>query len=276
MTTSTFNNVFSLSVFHDYFENLICNCLVFTPTHLTTKTIQRYGFKIKNNLNGFEFFATNQTSIANYLEYLEQASEQNFFEFEIKTTNQNFMLFTQMPSNNLGQLQYSSSNITIKNGKPQLSATHLSQNETPVLGTLKIYFQDIIALVQNNSSCHFEIIYQAKATQWNYYIINKSQLVLNHLAINSKSMIDFGSPIPIKIQNGDEALFFSSGNKHIKLCNVAKYQFDLINKTESNQTKKATAGKIIFKSLPNPSPAKTETVLVNETRTETSPMYVYI
>jgi hypothetical protein len=274
--TTTFNTVFSVTVFHDYFENLICNSLEFTPSDSTRRLINRYGFKIRDKVNGFEFYATSKANITDFLRYVEVTTQQNCLEFDIKTTDNNFTLFTQMPSKALGQLQYSSSNTIINNGKQQLEANYLPMDDTMILGTLKIYFKDLVQFIENKVSCNFEITFKAIATQWQYYILNKSGLNLDNLSISSKSTINFEGPISLKIQTDEEALFFSSGEQYIKLCNVPKYQFDLINKTTTNQTIKVGTGKIIFKGLPNPNPQQTEAVLINGITTETSQMYVYI
>ena len=277
MITSHFNIVFSIRIFHEYFENSNCNCLVFNATVDTEELIKRYGFKIKKDINGFSFYSTNKGSLVDFLIYIETTTQQNFFEFEINTTKPNFSIFTAIPTNWIGQLQYSSKNVSTDSGNIQLTTNYLSQSNPESLGTLKVYFQDLTQLVENNSTCDFQIKFQARATQWQYYIINNSGMPSSNLAITGKSTIDFGSPTPVTIQSGKEALFFSSGNQLIEMSEVPKYQFDLIHKSKATPiTNQSSLGKIIFKGLPNPSPKQIEIEEVNGTKIVTSPMYVYI
>lgn len=277
MIASHFNVVFSIRIFHEYFENSNCNCLVFNATVDTDELIRRYGFKIKKDMNGFSFYSANKGSLVDFLNYIETTTQQNFFEFELNTTNPNFTVFTAIPTNWIGQLQCSSKNVSSDNENLQLTTTYLSQSNPESLGKLKVYFQDLTQLMENNSACHFQIKFQARATQWQYYIINNSRMSSSNLAITGKSTIDFGNPTPVTIQSGKEALLFSSGKQLIEMSEVSKYQFDLIYKSKATAlTNQSRVGKIIFKGLPNPSPKQIEIQEVNGTQIVTSPMYVYI
>jgi hypothetical protein len=277
MMISNFNIVFSIRIFHEYFENNNCNCLVFSATENTNQLIKRYGFKIKKNGNGFDFYTTNQDDLVSYLNYIEQTVEQNHFQFEINTSKSNFTIFTDIPTNWMGQLQYSSNNLLFINGKAELIPTYSVQSSTVVLGTLCVFFQDLIKLIKNKSTSTFDIRFQARTTQWQYYIINNSGMPLNNLVIQGKSAIDFGLATSVTIQNGREALLFSSGEQFIEMSEVPKYQFDLIDQSKTTGLeRKPNGGRMIFKGLPNPNPNQIETKVINGASIATSAMYVYI
>jgi hypothetical protein len=275
---SQFNIVFSINVFHDYFEGEKCDCLDFRPIKSTSEIMKRFGFIIKRSKNGFALYTTNTRNIQEYLNYIEKTIQQNYLEFEIDTNNDNFNYFTEIPMNWLGQLQYSSTNIVKNNNdKLQLEPVFISQSCNTTIGTVQIYFQDLRGLINNNCNSNYEIYFQARATQWQYYIINTSGLLFNNLTIVSKTSIDFGKSTPVIIQSGKTALLFSSGEQYIKMSEVPKYQFDLVNESKTtNQTLKTNSLKTIFKGLPNPNPSHIGTTITQGTSIATSPMYVYI
>ncbi|WP_445455539.1 hypothetical protein [Flavobacterium sp. HNIBRBA15423] len=269
---SQFNIVFSIQVFHEYFEKGICNCLVFQPNRNTANLINRYGFKINKNENGFHFYSNTTKDITTYLTYIEANTQQNFFEFDITATDSNFTVFTELPTNWIGQFVYTSSNVGNENEKLVLTADSSSSASSVSIGSLKIYFRDLIALINKTTECNYAITFESRATQWRYYIINKSEVSLNNPEIVSKNPIHFEQAVTVTVQNGRKALLFSSGENFMKMSKIAKYKFDLVDKSNTtNQT-----GKIIFKGLPNPSPKNINLEEENGKKIVTSPMYVYI
>ncbi len=269
---SQFNMIFSIKVFHEYFEKNICNCFVYKPTKKTCELINRYGFIIKKNSNGFDFYNSKNSNLIDYLSYIELASDHSSFEFEIETTNSNFIFFTEIPTDWIGQIQFSSSKFITTEKNIQLTATYSSQNSTASLANLKIYFQDLIALLKNKQSCNYTIHFESRTTQWRYYFINKSGINLTNAIISGKSPIQFEQATIVTIQNGKQAILFSSGKNFIKMSEIPKYKFDLIDISGlKNQSKK-----IVFKGLPSSSPRNLEIDEENGTKITTSPMYVYI
>ncbi|MDR7211082.1 hypothetical protein [Flavobacterium piscis] len=267
-----FNIIFSVQVFHEYFEKGICNCLVFQPNRNTTNLINRYGFKINQNENGFHFYSNTPKDITTYLTYIETNSQQNFFEFDITTTDSNFTVFTELPTNWIGQFVYTSSNVLKENEKLALKTDYSSSANSVIIGSLKIYFRDLIGLINKITECNYAITFESRATQWRYYIINKSDVSLNNPEIISKNPIAFEQAITVTVQNGRKALLFSSGENFMKMSKVAKYKFDLVDKSNTtNQTRK-----IIFKGLPNPGPNNIGLEEENKEKIVTSSMYVYI
>lgn len=269
---SQFNMIFSINVSHEYFENNICNCLVYKPTQKTSKLLSRYGFFIRKNSNGFEFYNSINNNPIDYLNYIEQASQCSCLEFEIETTNSNFLFFTEIPTNWIGQIQFSSSKFINKEKSRELTASYSSQKSTTSLISLKIYFKDLIALLKNKQRANYTIYFESRTTQWRYYFINKSGVNLNSAIISGKPPMQFEQATMVTIQNGKQAVLFSSGNNFIKMTEIPKHKFDLIETSGlKNQSKK-----IIFKGLPNSNPRNIAIDEENGTKIITSPMYVYI
>jgi hypothetical protein len=279
MIENKFNIVFSMQVLHSYFKEGICNSLLFTPAPATEKLIKRYGFKIRQKINGFDFYTNASSSITDFLTHIQQTTGDTFFEFEIHNTNPNFNIFTELPVNWMGQIQYDTHTRVATTGAIiQLQAIFESKNAPPPFGNLKIQFDNLLALQTSNQLSQFEIQYHARATQWQYYIINTSAIPLENPMVKGKSDIQFVGPTNITIQTGQEALLFSSGEQFIPMSEIPTYKFDLINTINSQTTtiKNATTSKTIFKGLPNPNPGRIGTVEVNGEKKVTSPMYVYV
>ncbi|VXB08211.1 conserved hypothetical protein [Flavobacterium sp. 9AF] len=268
---TAFHILFSLHVFHEYFENGICNCLVFKPTFTTLSLIKKYGFRINENSNGFTFYSTNSNA-KDYLSYIENNTGIDCFEFEIVSTNANFNSFTDIPTNAIVQYSFLSNLVTVETETLILQNNYITVASANGMGTLKIFFTDIITQFINKLNCNYLIQLNSRATQWRYYVINESQLSLSNPQIVSKNTISFEEAIPVTIANGKKALLFSSGKNLIKMSEGVNYKFDLIDKAISTNSTR----KVIFKGLPNPNPKFLGIEEESENKTVTSPMYVYI
>ena len=129
-----------------------------------------------------------------------------------------------------------------------------------------------------DSSSKFEIAFNARSTQWNYYVINKSSIKLDHPKIEGKSEIKFEGPFNRVSQTGNKALFFTSGNHLIPLSEIPKFKFNLINesKASAKTAKKTLTSKTIYTSLPNPDPGKIDIEEIEKKIIVSSSIYVYV
>lgn len=269
---SLYNIIFSIEVFHEYFENGICKYIEIQPNKATEKTINRYGFKINRNENAFEFYSNVPKNISDYLNYIQANSEQDCFEFDLTSSDSNFTLYTELPTNWTNIFFYTSSDTVYENQKIVLTAASIPNSSSVNIGSVKIYFKDIIALLNTNNKRNYTIKYESRATQWRYYIINKSEMPLNNLEIVSKIPVAFEQSITVTLQNGHKALLFSSGGNYMKMSEIPKQKFDLVDKSTIGNQK----GKTIFKGLPNPRPKNIGLDEGNKEKIVTSSMYVYI
>ncbi len=90
--------------------------------------------------------------------------------------------------------------------------------------------------------------------------------------ITGKPAINFTGPQDVVLDNGQQAMLFSSGDNLIPLSIIGNNKFDLVSKPAANGNKNA-ASKIIFKGLPIPDPMRTSSAEGNKIA---SKMYVYI
>ena len=269
---TTYTSLFKITVAHSYYASGICECLHYTATADTKRWMEKYGMLLKLNTNGFEVFTTTNQSIETHLNYIAQVSQNNYFAFAGITSDPNFYNFTNIPMDQLGVLSYTSDNnenITA-NETTQLAETFSSAAATQEAVSITITFNDIIRLYKATNNVQFNIQMNARETQWKYYVINNSNQEFKQLAIQSDNDIQFSEPTAVTLQNGQNALLFSSETTKIPLKNTVQYTFNLIN-TKTTLTGNRT--ETIIKGLPIPNP---QNVQLNNDHTIASLLYVYI
>jgi len=271
--STTYTSLFKVSVSHSYYASNVCECMLYEASSETSAIFQKYGILLRIEQSGFEVYTTTGQSIETYLKYITQASGQNAFEFYGVTTDANFYNFTNVLMDEIGVLTYESDQTVLDTSSKsiQLQETFVPVTTTQHALAITIQFEDIIRLQQTNDQIAFNISLQARETQWNYYIINNSNQEYNQLEIQStEPTIEFSGSTEVTLQNGQNALLFTSTNSKIPLKNEVAYQFNLIN------TKKTIAGErqeIIIKGLPIPNP---QNLQIQNDHTIASLMYVYI
>ncbi|WP_121330376.1 MULTISPECIES: hypothetical protein [unclassified Flavobacterium] len=277
MIQSNYIKIFGTAAYHTFFDNGKCNCLHFIPNHKTDIILKKFGFRMNPVSNGFDLYSNTKSSLSDLLDYISKSTDQDFFEFDIKCSNPNFILFTTLPINLLGAINYSSQdpkNIN-ENGKITLNQTFETKLIPSNFGHLKIYFEDILKEQNTSNSVLFEINFTARATQWQYYFINKNAVSLNNPSITEKENIQFDGPKTVTIPTGESALLFTSNKTYITLSEKPKYKFDLISSSSStNQTN--TKPKVIIKGLPVPDVSRIGIIENNDQNQVASPMYIYL
>ena len=263
--------IFKVSIFHSYFENSICNCLSINLKPDAAFILKRFNFLIRNTINGIEFYS-NSSNVPALLNYISESTRLSSFDFELTANNDCFNYFTDLPMNWAGQLEYNSnskSNLQ-EEGNIQLVAQLSQSMYQPILGNMVIHFTNIM----NNVPAQFTINYKARATQWQYFIINKSAMKLDHPKIVGKSEIEFEGPQNITIETGEKAMLFSSNQNLIPLNALPVYKFDLIDSPTKEIIKNAPI-KTIVKGLPTPSVAQMG-IIKSDIKLVSSPIYVYV
>jgi hypothetical protein len=267
MMQSNYQQACGVEVSHSYFEKQICRCLEFIPSQVTEALMKKFDCRMRHRVNGFDLYINSKQPLVNLLNYIKQVTGQTFFEFRITTNDPYFVSFTDLPIDWMGTILYDSGDVrNTKEGNVVLLNAQLTNNDGPSkIGNLKIQFDDTAPGMQQ-----FRINFNARSTQWQYFIVNKNAVVLDAPAI-AKSAFSFNAPEQVTIDSGEEAILFSSGNNLIPLSEIPKYKFDLINNTSGR-----SSPKVLFKGLPNPDVKKIGIVNVNGQKQFSSPMYIYL
>jgi len=279
MIRTNYKLVLKVDILHTYFKDDVCNCLRFEPGMSSSSLQKRFGFLMRQDTNGFELYINSRQELSTLFDYISSKTGNHSFEFDIKQIDPYFSCFTELPVGWLGQLQFdSSAALNREEEEILILATGFPANNIiSGAGKISLNFNDILRLQKEKGSAHFRILFTARATQWQYYIINKSAIHFTNLQISGSRDIEFGPPQNVKIPSGEEALLFSSGSSFLPLSEAPKFRFNLINNGPvTANADKRTGTKIIYKGLPNPSPRQTETVNINGLKHASSPMYVYV
>ncbi|ALL06177.1 hypothetical protein AQ505_12155 [Pedobacter sp. PACM 27299] len=272
---AAYQRLFQLDVFHTYFQKDICRCLEFNAASETLRLMERFRFLIRRQINGIGFYTNGSQSTEQLLNYIENATGQDAFCFEIRTNDPDFNFFTELPTNWVGQLLYDSSIITVIDDDQVLLSQQLSSHAgTLCMGKVTLRFADILKFSGPAGFANFRIQYQSRATQWQYFVINRSAVSLDDPGISGKEQIDFLGPDQVVTAAGETALLFSSGSSLIPLKEVPIHKFDLINRPASGSSN--VRPQVVIKGLPTPTPEWIGKGMDKKKEYISSPMYVYL
>jgi hypothetical protein len=276
--SNAYKQIFSAEVLHTYFDNDICRCLRFQPSD-ETLALGKRGFHMRSKVNGFDLYFSNSATLADTLSYITHTTGLTYFEFLAATTDSDFNLFTEIPAGWVGQLLFDSSSAenSYQDHSVALAQNlHAADNDRYVI-SLRIYFTDVLKYCTAAELFTFEMKLSARATQWQYYIINRSSTPLENLSISGKSDVSFDGPQTVTVQSGQQALLFTSGSNLLPLSFAPKYKFDLVsNPQNADQPARKTSSKVLFKGLPNADPKNIGIVRVEGKAQVSSPIYVYV
>lgn len=273
MKSDSFRKIFSVSVFHTYYTGNICRGLTYKLSDETMIILNTYGFKLMLTTTGFDVYTDAKDTLENRLNYITKVTDVTAFEFDTTTNDEQFYHFTNLPLNQIGIINYNSSNVIVNEAtqalllQPEFEET----TEADKLFKLFVNFED---LINAEETLNYEILFEARTTKWQYYIVNNTGQSFGELSINGTSKIEFEGPEETILQNGETAQLFSLENELLPLKEQPEYNFNLMSTSQKNGVDRT---KIIFKGLPNPNPS----ILAINTNASmelevASQMYVYV
>lgn len=270
--TTQYTHIAELVIRHSYYNELDNIPIDFVPSATTAKLFQKYGFLMRPIFNGFQLFSTSDQPLKTYLQYIERATQTSQFSVSIAPSDDYFYNYTELLENGAKSILYSTSNTQLILDKKVLFPGISSEKTNAYLGEIQLNFEDLYS----NEKSSYLIEFTAQKTQWNYFVINRSQVNLNNPFIKSKTELKFESPISTTLPTGEQALQFSSGKSLIPLHANAVHHFDLADTIAKPGTQDQTKIKTLFVGLPNPLPSRINFNDVEGEIRPTSPMYVYL
>lgn len=260
---SNYTKVFSISIYHTYFNNQI-NTLILNPNEETKRLIHSYGLKLMKSENSFQFYDQSDNGFNQLLEHIKQANNIDAFKFDIISSDSNFYNYTELPIGFNGIVLFSSSNSeTLNENDTIVLQPQFIENFNPQkIGEVHLKFSDLIS----ENPISYEIKFKARSTYWQYYIFNRSEIKTENLHIDSHSNIEFSIPKKALL-NDNEAQVLTSKTL-IPLHKTQTQKFDLIN-NENEQ-------KLLFTGLPTPNPNQIKISKNNGETTIYSPIYIYL
>lgn len=274
MSRSNYKIVFSIQVMHTYFSNGICKGLGFIPCTATALIMKRYGFILRDIPGGFGLYANTPGTIKDLLNAITKATGGDVFVFNIEAPASLYSC-TDMPFAGLQPMIFSSRNTTDDGGTAVIAPEEGTGSGTGFGKTL-IYFDDVITGLNNAAVANYTIKLKALSTQWQYYIINRNEIVMNSPAIAGKAAIKFTGPDDVTLACGEKALLFTSGSTKLELKEKPEYSFNLVAAPTNRYGDTGQTEKIIYKGLPNPVPGIIGQLAGGQSGALSSPMYVYL
>ena len=278
MIWSNNTRVFSLKYMHAYFNDEPTSFLKFIPTANTKNLMDRYNILINGLVDGFDLYANTSQTVQDYLNYLINTTQIDSFDFDVITNDALFYNYTDLEIDWQGILAFDSDRsqydaVTNTFGLEQRLSDPM---ETSTTATVSISFTDIINAISDYQEANYEISFAVRFTQWRYYIINNSNLTFESLTIDTGDNNFFGEATKETLDNGQEALMFSSGENALPLSATPNYQFNLVANEQINGVPDQQSKSIVFRGLPNANPNNFNLIKENQETIFVSPMYIYI
>jgi hypothetical protein len=265
-----FSILFRLLIYHSYFKDGTCNCIRFSPGPLTRQLLKRYNYHFAATGNMFELFGP--PAQLSFFEYIKKTTGIGHFDIELGITDADFYHFTKLPLELRREFIYDTQTGTNYFDRDSLHLREMTGDKgTNRFAVVNIQFDDIIKYNNSRSSAQFAIDLAARATQWQYFIVNTSGTLLENPVIK-KDDLQFRGPEKVGMKNGQQALFFSSGDHLLALQQIPSYRFSL----SSHGNVDSSVPKTIIKTLPCPRPSHFDMIDMHGTKEMASPMYVFI
>ena len=283
------NRLFEIHLFHQYYDDGVMQNMRLRPDRATQAFLDRYRLIARQAQGIYALHYFGSSSALDFTQSLSRLLDGCPLIFDLLISNDSFAVITDLPVNWCGQLQYSSRNVEPQQQEQSTEQTQpieLTMQLAPrtitsasVVGQVAIYPQDLLTGEGNMRQPLFTVRMKARHTHWHYYVFNRSQLKLTRLAVNNAQGIEFESPEPVTLGNGEQALLFSSGERTFALRETVKTPFNLVNfmpvVADQSRHSRSSAKQLIV-GLPIP---KTDTLMIEMRGGHQyvySPMYVYL
>jgi hypothetical protein len=193
-----YQQLFELSILHNYYQNQVCPDLIVEPTIECLKILRGHRLILKNKINGIVVIAPVDLEHKPWIELKDNLQ----FTFILKLKNPEFIDFTDIEWQPINSDIYCFNNQKID----QIAATELEANTTKLsernlsggqnlLGIVDIY-NNLSMPKKLNQMCEYKITFKSKKQQWKYYIVtdmitNEDNFLIAAKDTNTKEKITF-------------------------------------------------------------------------------------
>ncbi len=270
-----------INLFHQYYEDGVMQNIRLQPDPKTQAFFERYRLIAKQTQGIYTLHYFGRNTAEAFCQTLNNLLMGQPFVFNMISDKASFSVITDLPIDWYGQLQFSSKSYVEKNENLEMTM-QLSAKTTvldSMVGQITIFSENLLTTEGKMRCPLFVIKMKARLTHWHYYVINRSQLKLNNLVVKNSQGIEFESPVPVTLKNGEQALLFSSGERTFALSETFKTPFNLLNlmSNTSEQAFPSTSSvKQLVAGLPIPKTDVLSIEMQHGHHYVYSPMYVYI
>lgn len=267
----SYKKLFSLDIFHDYYQDKICSDFTFEPTPTCQKILRGHRLILKNKVNGIQVIARFNSQGEPWIQLAEDVK----FTFVLKLKNANFVEFTDIVA------QPNSNSVYLF--KNQIKNQNITGNESLELGRKLEGLSNItlsqrhrawgVVTIQHNASqkSSYKISFQAKKQHWKYYLVTNKDTPADEFEIKDQEQrrsprisfthreIEQQDRVATMIaqQFPDSQLYLFQSETEIGDQEVPRRNIQLLKKVE-NQSSKT----VWIEHLPNP-PNSSATKIIN-------------
>lgn len=171
---STYAELFSITITHDYYRGKICPDFIMEPTPNCRKILKNHHIVMKNKVNGAQFVVAVGNNNQPFID-LSDISKLTFYMKLNQTALSNYTTLTPIEKNKI--YYYTSENAQplkrLRLEHVLKSKVELPANNAAVFAVIEIGNNPVITL--SSSPKQYTIRFAAKAINWKYYFItNKS------------------------------------------------------------------------------------------------------
>jgi len=267
-----FKKLSSISLFHSYFNDGKAKALKLQPKESTKNILQKCNLVFRQEKNVFILYRKEETNINDLLTTIIDENDIEFLEFEIHSEDNDFQNYTDIPLYWKGEFMFLNKSDKNKVGDNSiiLEPNKVNDVEVDYIGVVMLDVREMFHQVQSENA-NFEIYFEARKTQWNYFVIHQNPEDI--LAIKSDSGIDFSGPTAFTLPDGSRASKFSSGDKLIPL--KENYDFNIELLQEQKMQKGDSIFNVVIPSLPAANKSKIDLLNSDEGQVFTSNLYIY-
>lgn len=269
-----YQNIAVLRLEHSYFDSNKSVDLRLSPTTETAIILKQYGFLIRPKLDGFTLFYNGVSDLSTLFRYITSKQMIHEFQFVLTSNSYDFYNYTEFPTNWMGKVYFSSSHQITNSDSDELvlKPIYKAEDNPNEIGIVSLVFSDLIA----KEASEYTIRFAARKTQWNYYVINRSEIELHDPIIGTKNTIVFNLPVKVNLPTGESALCFSSGETLLRLSESPYQNLSLVDQLPKISPTASAKLKTIVANLPFPLANRMAQSENPEHQFFISPMYIYL
>jgi hypothetical protein len=266
--------LFDIRFSHSFFADGVFQGWQLRPDSATQELMVRYRLLARMDAGRWSLNADEDPGVL--LRYLQAQMPGQALVFSLVFAPARFRSITDLPLDWCGRLDMSSKDGELEGDVVRLKAVQAAQPGpgNGAVGVISIYLDDLLGL--GGRPPRFAVDFAARQLYWTYFLINRGQIKLDYPKISGGNGYVFEGPRPIQLENGDEALCFSSGIKSFPMQEVPTIMFDLLDSLHPGAGAEQLAERCVIKGLPTPNENRLDLRLAVGKPHVSNAMYVYL
>jgi len=245
------------------------------PDTQTQQLLMHYKLLPHQQAGKYSLYYMGPNSVEGFLTVFQQALVNHPMTFYLITEGSDFFIISDLPTNWCGQLQYSSQRQASSSNALTLQLSEGLPFIEGAVGKVEIHadlFQPEQALPH-----HLQIKMKARKTHWNYYIHNRSNVVLNNPMVSNLQGVEFLPGEIVESTKDEKVWLFKSGEMSLPMQEKMEHPFNLVSSTRSSyQISDDDKKRIVVSGLPLPNREMLNITSSKDKEYVCSDMYVYL